>query len=78
MVLYLVIDWLWLKQSLFWISVEHSKILREKYLSKGLDLVCLVWSEFGDKYAIGIVLCVSFNFLDMPKGFIMTVVTATC
>lgn len=42
-----------------------------------LDLICGITSEFGDKYAIGMVLCLGFNVLDLPKSFIMTLATAT-
>lgn len=77
LVFYLIADYLYLRHSLFWVSIEHSKVMRDQYPSKTLDLICMLTSEFGDKYAIGIILCIGFNIMDLPKSFIMTLATAT-
>lgn len=60
---------LFLRDFLFDLSVEHSKILRRDYSSKILDLLCKILSEMGDKYAVAVILGLSYNILPTEKSY---------
>jgi hypothetical protein len=69
-VLFMIFDYV-SKGYIFWLSVEHTKILRSQYKSEITEKIFHLVSELGDKYVVGFIIFTSFQMLDHPKSFIM-------
>jgi membrane-associated phospholipid phosphatase len=67
------------RESLFKISVEHQMLLRHsEWATPTLDKLARVISELGDKYVVGLMVYLSYQFLDHPKAFIIIFAAIIC
>lgn len=60
---------------MFDLSIKHTMELRTKHRTKFYDLVSVVISELGDKYVVGLLIFLSYHFLDNTKAFIVVLVS---
>jgi hypothetical protein len=75
--LFLVVDFFF-RDKLFKLAVDHETIIRSKYATPKLDKVAKIVSELGDKYAVGIIIYISYHMMDHNKAFIVIIAAIVC
>ena len=67
--IYFVLDYFFLKDFLFQLSLPHIKYIRSNVATPTLDKVSLLFAELGDKYGIAAILLVCYPLLPTVKAY---------
>jgi len=69
---FVIVDYIWLQQYLFYLSIPWLKEIRENLSTPSLDLISELTAYIADKYGFAACIMLAYQTMDTPRAFSVT------